>query len=234
MYRRIFFIAVIPLIGRSSSVEITLGCIIAVLWAAYVREAAPFNRNSTNIFMNIASYQIFFTFYISLLIVTSALRSLGLSQLAVGTLLLGANLVIIALASYWNVVRWRQEQEMLKWRRVLTDKEVAVLDEFMKSRLALSGPQNLASPTIQNLYSESAIEMTGHSANLCEDVDSHLLQRYLLDPEKVVLSKKIGEGVFGMVFKGELMGEPVAVKTMREVNPDSVTAFRKEVRPMSC
>jgi hypothetical protein len=229
MYRRIFFIAVIPLVGVSNSVEITLGCIIGVLWAAYVREAVPFIRNSTNIFMNIASYQIFFTYFISLLLVTSALNRLPLSQLALGGLLLGANLVIIMLASYWNFTRWRQEQEILKWRRVLSDEEVAILDEFMKSTSELSDPQYLASTARRKLSSEPAIELTRNSVDDSEHGSHHILKEYLLDPEKVVLSKKIGEGAFGMVFKGDVMGEPVAVKTMREVNPDSVKSFRKEV-----
>jgi hypothetical protein len=83
------------------------------------------------------------------------------------------------------------------------------------------------------MSSEPAIEMTGDCVDLCECDSSNPLKEYLLDPEKVVLSKKIGEGAFGMVFKGELMGLPIAVKTMLEVNPDSVKSFRKEVSLLS-
>jgi serine/threonine protein kinase len=58
-------------------------------------------------------------------------------------------------------------------------------------------------------------------------VDS--LTQVLLDSKTLRVHKKIGSGAMGDVFQGTCLGQPVAVKTIKKVNKDSIRAFRAEI-----
>jgi hypothetical protein len=54
MYRRIFFIAIVPLLGVGS-VRASLGCGISVVSLVLCRESSPFLRDSTNVLLIIGA-----------------------------------------------------------------------------------------------------------------------------------------------------------------------------------
>ena len=63
MYRRILFIGVLPLLG-DGALRASLGCFLAIIAAIFVRESSPFIRNTTNVLLIIAQYQVRHSFYL--------------------------------------------------------------------------------------------------------------------------------------------------------------------------
>jgi len=62
-----------------------------------------------------------------------------------------------------------------------------------------------------------------------EDKAAELLKQILLPPRDVVMTKRIGAGAFGEVFKGCVNGQSVAVKTMIDVSENNLRSFRSEI-----
>jgi hypothetical protein len=60
-YRRILFIAILPLLGLGT-LRAATGCFLAVFFSVVVREMQPFIRESTNSLTMLAQYQILVTF----------------------------------------------------------------------------------------------------------------------------------------------------------------------------
>jgi len=52
-----------------------------------------------------------------------------------------------------------------------------------------------------------------------------------LDPDELIEEKKMGEGSFGIVYKGTFRGNEVAIKKMKEIKQtkESIEEFKKEV-----
>jgi len=63
---------------------------------------------------------------------------------------------------------------------------------------------------------------------------NEILQQFHMDRSKVAMTKKLGEGVSGAVFKGLLNGtRTVAVKTLLEHTDTNVTEFLQEAAIMA-
>jgi len=58
MIRRIFFIGIIPLISKQSTIKATVGSTAALLSTIYFRETSPFNDSLTNLLAYIAQWQV--------------------------------------------------------------------------------------------------------------------------------------------------------------------------------
>ncbi|EKE41584.1 tyrosine kinase, putative [Entamoeba nuttalli P19] len=67
------------------------------------------------------------------------------------------------------------------------------------------------------------------------DINIETEQTCILDPDELIQKKKIGEGSFGVVYKGEFKGNSVAIKRMKpKVNDsNSEIEFRKEVEMLA-
>ena len=80
-------------------------------------------RPSTNALVVVAQYQVLATFLAALVILADALGTFGLSDLALGSLLLAANSAIVCLSGVWCVQRLWREQERAAWRGGALDEE---------------------------------------------------------------------------------------------------------------
>ena len=55
------------------------------------------------------------------------------------------------------------------------------------------------------------------------------LAQHLLSPGGVVRNRHAGSGAFGDVFFGTCLGQPCAIKTMKDVTTENVRSFRREI-----
>ena len=116
MYRRITFIAIVPLIGGGESeAGAIVGCMISIFFIASLREIAPFKRKtSSNGLLVLSSYIIWFTFFVCIIIVSGAYKRIGVSLHFLGVaLLLNAALAPLAVIYSW-MVGLRAERAGLK------------------------------------------------------------------------------------------------------------------------
>ena len=107
LYRRIVFIGFLPLLG-SGTLRAIIGCFLSLVLGKMVREISPFVNESTNILNDFAQYQILFTLLAALAIETGTLGILGLSDLALGSILLVINLgllLLLAVLSYKSFLK---------------------------------------------------------------------------------------------------------------------------------
>ncbi len=64
--------------------------------------------------------------------------------------------------------------------------------------------------------------------------EAELRGGYLIRKEEIELSKKLGEGAFGAVFRGKCRGANVAVKVpSKDIEEDQLLEFKMEVNTMA-
>jgi hypothetical protein len=85
MYRRIFFIGILPLVSSNSLRRASLGFVVALGWFLLFREVGPFSRRSTNLVAYVAQLSIMLTYGAALAI--EAQLSRGVPPLVFGTML---------------------------------------------------------------------------------------------------------------------------------------------------
>lgn len=197
---------------------------------AFSREASPFLRESTNILLNTANYQILSTFLISLVLITNSLSTFGLHNLALGSLLVCLNLALVLLSAFWCYGRWRVEQERKQWRRALTTQQLRIVENVMMGRGNIEDSLNRITMMGDSFKdSTKSIELVKTPDRDVEERTTLELSKHLLDPKDVKMSKRIGAGSFGEVFKGSCHGQAVAIKTMKDVTEVNVRSFRSEI-----
>ena len=190
VYRRIVFIGILPLIG-DGAFRASIGSFISILAAVFCRESAPFLRESTNDLLVVGQYQILATCLGALAILSGALEDFELGDLALGSILLGFNFLVVVLCGWWCVSRFIREKDQLQWRQPLSSDELKLVEDVMKEGASKSGEN---SPTGEGL---ELGRVGGGGGGGGENVLA--LEQLLLRPADVVLERKIGSGAFGEV-----------------------------------
>lgn len=220
IYRRVLFIGVMPLLG-SGTFRASIGCLLSILAAVFCRETSPFLRQSTNIILVAGQYQILATCLGALTILSGALESFSLGSIALGTILLTLNFLVIVFCAVWCVARFLKERQQERWRGdPLSDADFEILDAVMLGGAIESHLRDDAEVGIE-LPTEKSMEETNKQTDL--------LAKNLINSVDVELTRRIGAGSFGEVFEGTFKGRAVAVKTLLEVTEENVKNFRGEI-----
>jgi hypothetical protein len=226
MYRRIMFIGVLPLFTPSSSKRASLGCTFAMMSFVCFREQEPFREKFTNTIACIAQITILLTFYTALSIETGVVIDFGLGDVGIGIFLVLINLLVFALVIWLSLTRYKRMRREQQWRRPLNTQELKVVNQVM------------AEDAEREAISEGFVDTNGlemkpmskkKSVEQMDAVTSQLITQYLLKPSDIVMTKRVGAGAFGEVFKGTCMGETVAIKTMIDVTVENVREFKAEI-----
>jgi serine/threonine protein kinase len=181
----------------------------------------------------------------------------GLGDFGAGIFLIFINLLVFALVLKLAFDRHRRLEEEKQWRQPLTTQQLLVVEKvmnegFLKSTTNSSLEGNLSADKMfqqevgNNNIDEDGIELSSSMVNMTsmtttetsasrksiEEIDqisSEVLTQYSLTPKVIVMSKRVGAGAFGEVFKGTCMGETVAIKTMIDVTEANVREFKAEI-----
>lgn len=166
MYRRITYIGLIPLVG-TGSLRACFGCFVSIVFAVYTREAIPFLRGTTNVLLVVAQYQILATYLAALALETEALSIIGLSDTALGVLLLVLNLSVVALSLFWCSQRYLKDQEHRHWRQAVSPDQARIMMNIMGESIYESSFSVGSSSSIISTKSlEDTIDTTVSSAKV--------------------------------------------------------------------
>jgi hypothetical protein len=110
MYRRIMFISILPLMGTDPSVRAYMGCAISLASMVYYREAMPYRMPFTNVLGTLAQYEILACFLSALILEGKAVAQFGLSNFAIGLILMVANVMVLGSAIGVGLFRHLQEE----------------------------------------------------------------------------------------------------------------------------
>ena len=119
-----------PLVG-TGSLRACFGCFVSIVFAVYTREAIPFLRGTTNVLLVVAQYQILATYLAALALETEALSIIGLSDTALGVLLLVLNLSVVAISLFWCSQRYLKDQEHRHWRQAVSPDQARIMMNIM-------------------------------------------------------------------------------------------------------
>jgi len=221
MLRRIYFVGIVPLISIDASRRAAFGLFSALLSVACFREIEPFINPATNVLNQVAQYLVLGNYAVALSVETGL--SKNLDPVKFGIIIITANLVLIMCVLALSIARHRQDRLRMLWRRPPTPSEMVILNEIlmMKVKNKVHSNDSIEEFEMDNLEGPSASE--AHSDS------SAILRQHLLRSQDVSLIKYVGAGAFGEVFKGTCMGQPVAVKTLKDVTYSNVLAFRDEI-----
>lgn len=216
MYRRIIFISLLSLLG-SSILKASIGCLLSLLFAIYIREQQPYVSMTTNVLSVVAQYQILLTFIVAVVLLSGALSTFYLSPFALGALLVLINGGVLALTAFWTSSRFKEERSKRAWRRKLTAPQLDIVINVMG--------ENSPRP-----IDEGGVLSTTTPRRPMSKRSTHaVLEQVFVQAKDVDLSKRIGVGSFGEVFKGTCLGKTVAIKTILTVSEQSLRAFRQEI-----
>lgn len=127
----------------------------------------------------------------------------SLNKNLAGIALFILNLVVFVLEGCYAMTRWREEESIRMWRRVVSISEAN---------------------TILKVMTGSATEAGDDAARVTQ-----VLRQSLVAEEDVVIDHKVGQGAFGNVFKGFYLSEPVSVITLEDMDEPSLRTFRAHI-----
>jgi len=151
MYRRMFFIGVLPLTAEEPVTKAYIGAGLAMAMTIYFREMMPSRNPFTNLLAVVSQYQILFVFLAALFIITAAIDRVNVSQFALGCLLVFANSIVLLGAIYagW-LAHLRDLKRMKRRERKVIKIEYAVQfeDEKFESTLESVADSSLAQTSV--------------------------------------------------------------------------------------
>jgi len=170
LYRRIFFVGVLPLIGNNQTIKTYIGCGLALLSTVYFRELTPFRVEFTNFLAVIAQYVILLAFMAALMIQSDSVSTIGISDFALGCILAIANILIVGLAIF------------LGWRRYRKERALAIMHKArgLKVEWATEFSDNKFQTTLSNVIARAV-------------PTSHCLCYYYTSLKQAQLSVRVGE-----------------------------------------
>jgi len=130
MYRRMFFIGILPLTSEVPTVKATIGAGVTMFMTIYFREMLPSRNPLTNLLSVVSQYQILFVFLCALFILSSAIKKVNVSEFALGCLLVIANIIVVVGSIYagWLAHR-RNLKRMNRRKRKATKIEYAIISD---------------------------------------------------------------------------------------------------------
>jgi hypothetical protein len=170
LYRRIFFVGILPLLGNNQTIKTYIGCALALLSTIYFRELTPFRVEFTNFLAVIAQYVILLAFMAALMIQSDAVSSIGISNFALGCILVFANILIIGLAMFLGWRRYRRERALAKAHKA----------RLLKVEWAAEFSNNKFQTTLTNVIQRAV-------------PTSHCLCYYYTSLKQAELSVRVGE-----------------------------------------
>ena len=113
--KRLFFVAALPFFGEPVF-RAFIGILASACAVHWARESWPFIESTNSQLAFTANLQIQGVYFASLLLLTDSMNGFGLSDNAVGCLLLLLNLVCFALVAYWCVKIEIRELRLARWK----------------------------------------------------------------------------------------------------------------------
>jgi len=117
MYRRMFFIGILPLASEVPVTRATIGAGVTMFTTIYFREMLPSRNPLTNLLSVVSQYQILFVFLCALFILTSSIKKVNVSEFALGCLLVFANVIVVAGSVYAGWLAHRKNLKRMKHRK---------------------------------------------------------------------------------------------------------------------
>ena len=99
MYKRVFLIAVLPLLDLGSA-RTLVGLLVSAVAAVLAREIMPFTDSAANTLQSAAQYQISLTFLGALAVLGDAAKALGLGNFGFGLLLVAVNATVVIMVGF--------------------------------------------------------------------------------------------------------------------------------------
>jgi len=227
MYRRVLFVGVLPLMAAASLHRAALGIFFSLCSLGFYGEVAPFLNPFTNILAYVAQYANLLTYGAALAIEVGLDK--GMDSFSFGCILVAINVVVVGLIFSGSVMKFRRERNMQQWRRALTDDEFGVVHAVMIPELNTNDRATSPLPLLDEIELVECGKLGESVKETCDASISQALKQSLIESQDVKLAKKVGAGAFGEVFKGTVLGQPVAVKIMLSITDVSVRAFRDEI-----
>jgi len=233
LYRRVFFIGVLPLVTNDNARKAALGMCSALASLILFRESEPFEIDATNTLAALCQLTVLLNFGAALVIATEL--SNGLEPSVLGTILVAANCVVLGLFVAMSFRRfWQRKRENAHFRSMLSTHDFAMIQSIMDGRDpgsddgGSSASLSIEMSSVSSLASGSSL-MSGQEVAVEREISQHLLSQHLLSSGDVKLIRRVGAGSFGEVYEGVVLGERVAIKTMLNVTMGSAQLFRAEI-----